>query len=430
MEIRSSLKKIDSYLKIVTDLNNAILEEGTMAPEELQIMKKYLFNCVDRIENIQTKLGLTFSNDEQKAINEIDEDDIKTHTNNIAEQNNAVVATEAITPNEKANNNLIEKDLRLHADLPSVQFNAEIDFNTYHKTIEDKKNQVLVEVEEMVDNAKIIQQQNTLVADEIEKVEDKIEFKTENNIIENKVSLVADEVENIEDKIEFKSENNIIENKVSLVADEVENIEDKIEFKSENNIIENKVSLVADEVENIEDKIEFKSENNIIENKVSLVADEVENIEDKIEFKSENNIIENKVNLVADEVENIEDKIEFKSENTIVENKVNLVADEVEVEAEVPFKKSHNNLNEYETIINRKSLSESIALNDKFIFVRELFGSQFTEYENNIRKIDELGNYQDALEYCKNSLSTKYNWENRINIANRFYELLEKNYAK
>ncbi len=403
MEIRSSLKKIDSYLKIVTDLNNAILEEGTMAPEELQIMKKYLFNCVDRIENIQTKLGLTFSNDEQKAINEIDEDDIKTHTNNIAEQNNAVVATEAITPNEKANNNLIEKDLRLHADLPSVQFNAEIDFNTYHKTIEDKKNQVLVEVEEMVDNAKIIQQQNTLVADEIEKVEDKIEFKTENNIIENKVSLVADEVENIEDKIEFKSENNIIENKVSLVADVVENIEDKIEFKTENNIIENKVSLVADEVENIEDKIEFKSENNIIENKVSLVADEVENIEDKIEFKSE---------------------------NTIVENKVNLVADEVEVEAEVPFKKSHNNLNEYETIINRKSLSESIALNDKFIFVRELFGSQFTEYENNIRKIDELGNYQDALEYCKNSLSTKYNWENRINIANRFYELLEKNYAK
>jgi hypothetical protein len=376
MEIRSSLKKIDSYLKIVTDLNNAILEEGTMAPEELQIMKKYLFNCVDRIENIQTKLGLTFSNDEQKAINEIDEDDIKTHTNNIAEQNNAVVATEAITPNEKANNNLIEKDLRLHADLPSVQFNAEIDFNTYHKTIEDKKNQVLVEVEEMVDNAKIIQQQNTLVADEIEKVEDKIEFKTENNIIGNNVSLVADEVENIEDKIEFKSENNIIENKVSLVADEVENIEDKIEFKSENNIIENKVSLVADEVENIEDKIEFKSE------------------------------------------------------NTIVENKVNLVADEVEVEAEVPFKKSHNNLNEYETIINRKSLSESIALNDKFIFVRELFGSQFTEYENNIRKIDELGNYQDALEYCKNSLSTKYNWENRINIANRFYELLEKNYAK
>jgi hypothetical protein len=376
MEIRSSLKKIDSYLKIVTDLNNAILEEGTMAPEELQIMKKYLLNCVDRIENIQTKLGLTFSNDEQKTINEIDEDDIKTHTNNIIEQNNAVVATEAITPNEKANNNLIEKDLRLHADLPSVQFNAEIDFNTYHKTIEYKKNQVLVEVEEMVDNAKIIQQQNTLVADEIEKVEDKIEFKTENNIIENKVSLVADEVENIEDNIEFKTENNIIENKVSLVADEAENIEDKIEFKSENNIIENKVSLVADEVENIEDKIEFKSE------------------------------------------------------NTIVENKVNLVADEVEVEAEVPFKKSHNNLNEYETIINRKSLSESIALNDKFIFVRELFGSQFTEYENNIRKIDELGNYQDALEYCKNSLSTKYNWENRINIANRFYELLEKNYAK
>jgi hypothetical protein len=286
MEIRSSLKKIDSYLKIVTDLNNAILEEGTMAPEELQIMKKYLFNCVDRIENIQTKLGLTFSNDEQKAINEIDEDDIKTHTNNIAEQNNAVVATEAITPNEKANNNLIEKDLRLHADLPSVQFNAEIDFNTYHKTIEDKKNQVLVEVEEMVDNAKIIQQQNTLVADEIEKVEDKIEFKTENNIIGNNVSLVADEVENIEDKIEFKTENNIIENKVSLVADEVENIEDKIEFKSENNIIENKVSLVADEVENIEDKIEFKSENNIIENKVSLVADEVEVEEQKYHLKN------------------------------------------------------------------------------------------------------------------------------------------------
>ena len=71
MEIRSSLKKIDNYLKIVSDLNKAILDEGTMAPEELQIMKKYLYVCADRIEDIQIKFGLATTETENGILDNL-----------------------------------------------------------------------------------------------------------------------------------------------------------------------------------------------------------------------------------------------------------------------------------------------------------------------------------------------------------------------
>jgi len=125
------------------------------------------------------------------------------------------------------------------------------------------------------------------------------------------------------------------------------------------------------------------------------------------------------------------DKIEEQLEQFAeVESKVNLVTEDIEeVEEKIEFNKQ-NLINEYESIINRRSLSDAIALNDKFIFVRELFGSQFTEYENNIKKIDEFSSHQEAIDYCKNILSPKYNWENKQSIAGRFFELLSKNFKQ
>jgi hypothetical protein len=439
MEIRSSLKKIDSYIKIVSDLNSTILEEGTMAPEELQIMKKYLLNCVDRISDIQTNLGISVADNNFVSGN----NDAEIQAILQEEQQNNV--EEIIENNSIANNvenNKIVSNHQLQADLPSIQFENELNFEKYTKEIPALVEETVINQNSnsIVDNS--FTKNIFLVTDEVEKVEDKIEFKTETIIqeAESKVNLVADEVEKVEDKIEFKTETIIqeAESKINLVADEVEKVEDKIEFKTETIIqeAESKVNLVADEIEEVEDKIEFKSETIVaeVENKIDLVADEVEKVEDKIEFKTETIVaeVENKIDLVADDIEEVEEKIEFKTETIIpdVESKVNLVTEEIEeVEEKIEFNKQ-NLINEYESIINRRSLSDAIALNDKFIFVRELFGSQFTEYENNIKKIDEFSSHQEAIDYCKNILSPKYNWENKQSIAGRFFELLSKNFKQ
>ena len=76
-----------------------------------------------------------------------------------------------------------------------------------------------------------------------------------------------------------------------------------------------------------------------------------------------------------------------------------------------------------------KTLSESIALNDKFIFVRELFGNQFSEYETALKHLDTLSNFTSVEQYCNTTLWNKFNWTERGSAAARFMEVLKKKYS-
>lgn len=84
-----------------------------------------------------------------------------------------------------------------------------------------------------------------------------------------------------------------------------------------------------------------------------------------------------------------------------------------------------------ETVVlnSTKTLSESIALNDKFIFVRELFGNQFNEYDNALRTLEKMGSYNEAETYCKENFWNKFNWNDRASATDRFKELLQKRFA-
>ncbi len=76
-----------------------------------------------------------------------------------------------------------------------------------------------------------------------------------------------------------------------------------------------------------------------------------------------------------------------------------------------------------------KTLSESIALNDKFIFVRELFGNQFSEYETALKHLDTLNNFTSVEQYCNNTLWNKFNWTERGSAAARFMDVLKKKFS-
>jgi len=429
MEIRSSLKKIDNYLKIVSDLNKAILDEGTMAPEELQIMKKYLYVCADRIEDIQIKFGLATTETENGILDNlkqneeaevtltefaeiesenqrseeydilkelepsdenslnvsdsiVDKDDDVINTVNEAQivQDEQKVSEQNIKSDERI---LVEPVVFLSADLPSIRYNTLIDFDDYHQQIFDEKPEaksVMNGIGEIQNNS------NTLVADDVEKVEEKIEFKA-NVEIKEPIELVA------ETKEETQNDDDSIN---TLVADDVEKVEEKIEFKTDNEV-KNPIQLTS---ENSELNPSISTN---IEEKTILVLDEVENDKILVDFEKK--------------PETSEEREHFNLVDTANEQK------DVNV-----FTKTTSSRTEYESIVNRKSLSEQIALNDKFIFVRELFASQFSEYESSIKEIDVFENYQDALDFCTNVLSVKYNWEARKNISERFLNILYKKY--
>ena len=84
-----------------------------------------------------------------------------------------------------------------------------------------------------------------------------------------------------------------------------------------------------------------------------------------------------------------------------------------------------------ETVVskNTKTLSESIALNDKFIFVRELFGNQFNEYDNALRILEKATSYDEAESYCNENFWNKFSWNDRTSATDRFKELLQKRFA-
>jgi hypothetical protein len=76
-----------------------------------------------------------------------------------------------------------------------------------------------------------------------------------------------------------------------------------------------------------------------------------------------------------------------------------------------------------------KTFSESIALNDKFIFVRELFGNQFAEYEQGLKSLDAQSSFEAAQAYCRENLWNKFSWSNKTQAVTRFMELLQKRFA-
>lgn len=430
MEIRSSLKKIDSYLKIVSDLNKAILDEGTMAPEELQIMKKYLYVCAERIEDIQIKFGLATTetkkgildnlkqNEEEAEVTltefaevesvgnqkneefdilkekeQSDESSLNVFESFVEANNNELNFVEAkhdVVENISTEQNIISEErilvepvVFLSADLPSIRYNTLIDFDEYHQHIFDENPEVKSAVNTM---GEIQNNSNVLVADDVEVEKDKIEFNL-NTKIKEPINLVSEE----------KEETQILDDsKRTLVAENIEKVEEKIEFNL-NTEIKEPIQLVSEE-QVIKPNISTE-----IEEKQILVLDEIEKDKILVDF-------------------------EKKSEREETKEHVNLVDTNPEQNDIANEGSTFTRGLEYESIVNRKSLSEQIALNDKFIFVRELFASQFSEYESSIKEIDVFENYQDALDFCTNVLSVKYNWEAKKNISERFLNILNKKY--
>ena len=111
----------------------------------------------------------------------------------------------------------------------------------------------------------------------------------------------------------------------------------------------------------------------------------------------------------------------------VAEKEQSVIAEELTPSSLNGIFKQQVNTETLNTKIN-KTLSESIALNDKFIFVRELFGNQFSEYENGLKQLETLNSYEQAESYCKERFSAKFNWNDRTSSVERFMIVLQKRF--
>jgi len=427
MEIRNALQKIENYLTVVLNLNKTILSEGSMSRDELLLMKKYLYTSIDRIEDIERSLIIDKKDDKSFAPTETTE--------------NKFVPAKEKEIFEVAENDHIED---VEATLPVDQQEEMEDM------VEDIQAEILAEHKEIVgevEHPKMVQQKEDLaVAENIitedyslnrNAVESTIVNKLEEPVIEN-VPVIENIITEDYSLNRNQVEETVIEETTPIVAEEKSvSLLDKIKAEVEN------------VTETISAKFEEKKPTSLVEDLANKKKEETsffEQMEQKLNTTPQSQLFqlfddrkedlhetfaENNTTATYDAAKIIAEKstaFEHENESVLIAEK------EVQTVIEQLTPSSLNDIFKPQTLVenittkSNKTLSESIALNDKFIFVRELFGNQFAEYENALKYLDGLDTFVSAEQYCNTTLWNKFNWTERASAAGRFMDLIEKKF--
>ena len=77
-----------------------------------------------------------------------------------------------------------------------------------------------------------------------------------------------------------------------------------------------------------------------------------------------------------------------------------------------------------------KDLKSMISLNDKLLFIRDLFNSYSLAYSEAIELLNRFESMEAAENFLKQNYALKNNWEDKQDAADKFYELLSRRFAK
>ncbi|HQN98850.1 MAG TPA: hypothetical protein PKU86_05315 [Bacteroidales bacterium] len=82
-----------------------------------------------------------------------------------------------------------------------------------------------------------------------------------------------------------------------------------------------------------------------------------------------------------------------------------------------------------ENLTNRPlaDLRAAIGINEKFLFVNELFGGSLQEYNQAIQALNQAGNLDSALEIF-NSYQVRFRWNPKLPGVNKLMELIQRRY--
>jgi hypothetical protein len=75
-------------------------------------------------------------------------------------------------------------------------------------------------------------------------------------------------------------------------------------------------------------------------------------------------------------------------------------------------------------------LKSPINLNDKLLFVRDLFNGYSLAYSEAIEILNRFDNFESADNFLKQNYLSKNNWAEKQHVADKFYEILNKRFSK
>ncbi|MFT3981618.1 MAG: hypothetical protein QM687_14180 [Ferruginibacter sp.] len=75
-----------------------------------------------------------------------------------------------------------------------------------------------------------------------------------------------------------------------------------------------------------------------------------------------------------------------------------------------------------------RDLKKAIGINDKFLFVNELFRGDETMYERSIKTINGFSIYPEAEYWIKRELKLKLGWDDRADVVKQFDQLVKRRF--
>jgi hypothetical protein len=71
----------------------------------------------------------------------------------------------------------------------------------------------------------------------------------------------------------------------------------------------------------------------------------------------------------------------------------------------------------------------AITLNDKLLFVKDLFNGYNLAYSEAIEILNRFNTFEEAIRFLKANYVTKNDWESKPATTQKFYEILKRRYA-
>lgn len=70
-----------------------------------------------------------------------------------------------------------------------------------------------------------------------------------------------------------------------------------------------------------------------------------------------------------------------------------------------------------------------IGINDKYLYISELFGDDKAEYDHAIKQLNTYSTLQLAMRYTDDELCVKYGWDKENPTVQSFYNLLNSSFS-
>nr|WP_294942734.1 hypothetical protein [uncultured Mucilaginibacter sp.] len=249
-----------------------------------------------------------------------------------------------------------------------------------------------------------------------------------------------------EDTVSFEPEEAEIV-RHELVLDEADNFEDEEDSKSQDELLLTPTAEIEEgtEAESAEAEVDSPKREEVpaeIEEEVTPEpvieeepepAAEVTEPEPLIEEMEEEEIPEPELTLfeeptekggkaLAESMEDIQvDNLQPKEPETVLTLNQRLSAQKKDIKpvATAPT----------EVIEPLADIKTAITLNDKLLFVKDLFKGYNLAYTEAIEIVNRFSSFEEADRFLKNNYVTKNNWEGKKETSDKFYALLKRRYA-